>query len=78
MLPGYGLTTPNAEEAAVKRALVRAGRQVVVLSDSSKIGEEQLVRFAELSDIDVLVTDDGISDDDRRALEADGVEVVIA
>ncbi len=78
VLPGYGLTTPNAEEAAVKRALVRAGRQVVVLTDSSKMGEEQLVRFAELSDIDVLVTDDGIAADDRRAIEADGVEVVIA
>lgn len=78
LMPGHGLTTPNAEEAAVKRALVRAGRQVVVVTDSSKIGEEQLVRFAELSAVDVLVTDDGIAADDRRAIEADGVEVVIA
>ena len=76
--PGHGLTTPNAEEAAVKRALVRAGRQVVVLTDSSKIGEEQLVRFAELSAVDVLVTDDGIRPADRDLIEADGVEVVIA
>jgi len=78
LLPGHGLSTPNAEEAAVKRALVRAGRQVVVVTDSSKIGQEQLVRFAGLSSVDVLVTDDGISDDDRRAIEADGVEVVVA
>ena len=35
---------------------------VVVLADSSKIGLERTVRFAELSDIDILVTDDG----DRR------------
>ena len=63
---------------SLKRALVRAGRQVVVLTDSSKIGEEQLVRFAELSAVDVLVTDDGISAAERRAVEADGVEVVIA
>jgi DeoR family fructose operon transcriptional repressor len=61
LMPGHGLTTPNAEEAAVKRALVRAGRTGRGLSDSSKIGEEQLVRFAELSAVDVLVTDDGIS-----------------
>ena len=78
LMPGHGLTTPNAEEAAVKRALVRAGRQVVVLADSSKIGEEQLVRFAGLSEVDVLVTDDGISGEHRSALEADGVEVVTA
>ena len=78
LMPGHGLSTPNTEEAAVKRALVRAGRQVVVLTDSSKIGEENLVRFAELSDVDVLVTDDGIRPADRAAVEADGVEVVIA
>ena len=78
LVPGSGLSTPNTEEAAVKRALVRAGRQVVVLTDSSKIGVEQLVRFAPMSAVDVLVTDDGISDADRAAVEADGVEVVIA
>ena len=78
LMPGHGLTTPNAEEAAVKRALVRAGRQVVVVTDSSKIGEEQLVRFAELSAVDVLITDDGIRPADRATIEADGVEVVIA
>jgi DeoR family transcriptional regulator, fructose operon transcriptional repressor len=78
LMPGHGLSTPNTEEAAVKRALVRAGRQVVVLTDSSKIGQENLVRFAELSAVDVLVTDDGISDEDRQAVEADGVEVVVA
>ena len=78
LVPGSGLSTPNTEEAAVKRALVRAGRQVVVVTDSSKIGVEQLVRFAPMSAVDVLVTDDGLRDADRAALEADGVEVVIA
>ena len=63
--PGYGLTTPNAEEAAVKRALVRAGRQVVVLTDSSKIGRSTWSASPTLDDVDVLVTDDGIAADDR-------------
>ena len=78
LLPGFGLSTPNVEEAAVKRALVRAGRQVVVLADSSKLDRETLVRFAELSAVDVLVTDDGASDAAVQAVQADGVEVVIA
>ena len=75
---GHGLSTPDAEEAGVKRALVAAGRQVVVLADSSKLGREDLVRFARLDDVDVLVTDDGLGDDDARALDAAGVEVVVA
>lgn len=75
---GHGLSTPNVDEAAVKRALVAAGRQVVVLADSAKVGREDLVRFASLDDVDVLVTDDGLTDDDARALDAAGVEVVVA
>ncbi len=78
LLPSWGLSTPNAEEAAVKRALVAAGRQVVVLADSSKIGAEQLHRFAPLEDVDVLVTDDGVPGPVVRTLEDAGVDVVIA
>ncbi len=75
---GHGLSTPNPDEAAVKRALVAAGRSVVVLADSSKVGREDLVRFARTGDVDVLVTDDGLTDDDARTLDDAGIEVVIA
>lgn len=74
----HGLTTPDRDEAATKRALVRAARRVVVLADSSKLGRELAVRFATTDDIDTLVTDAGIPDDVREALERADVEVVIA
>jgi DeoR family fructose operon transcriptional repressor len=74
----HGLTTPDHSEAAAKRAMVRAGRRVVVLADSSKIGRENTVRFADLADIDVLVTDDRVDEVDVKALEESGVEVVVA
>jgi DeoR family fructose operon transcriptional repressor len=74
----HGLSTPDRDEAAIKRAIVRSARQVIVLSDASKLGRESLVRFAEIADIDVLVTDAGISDDDRSALAETGPEVVVA
>lgn len=76
--PDHGLSTPNADEAAVKRALVGAARRVVVLADSAKLGRDDLVRFAETAAVDVLVTDDGIADRDARALRKADVEVVIA
>ncbi|MCW2757951.1 MAG: DeoR/GlpR transcriptional regulator [Nocardioidaceae bacterium] len=75
---GHGLTTPDAEEAATKSALVRSAATVVVLTDSSKIGIETTHRFAETREIDVLVTDAGITHDDRAALEKTGLEVRIA
>lgn len=75
---GFGLTTPDRDEAATKRAIVGAARRTVVLADSSKIGVEASQRFAVLGDVDVLVTDSGIAREDRRALEKAGLEVVVA
>lgn len=73
-----GLTTPDREEAATKRAIVAAARRTVALVDSSKIGVESSIRFAALADLDVLVTDTAIADSDRAALESQDVEVVVA
>ncbi|MGA8246866.1 MAG: DeoR/GlpR family DNA-binding transcription regulator [Nocardioides sp.] len=74
----HGLTTPDPDEAAVKRALVASGRQVVVLADASKFGIETAVRFASATEVDVLVTDAEASVTERRALAKAGVEVVVA
>lgn len=74
----YGLTTPDEDEAAVKSAMVAAGRRVVLLTDARKIGEETLVRFARLDQIDVVVTDAGLPADTVGALEELELDVVIA
>ncbi|NNJ03373.1 DeoR/GlpR transcriptional regulator [Streptomyces sp. PKU-MA01144] len=71
-----GLTTPDLAEAAVKRALVAAARRVVLLADSAKYGEEHFARFADLADVDVLITDSGLTPEDAAAVEAAGTEVV--
>ncbi len=75
---GHGLSTPDITEAATKEAIVASAQRVVVLADSSKIGEERTVRFASLSDVDVLVTDDGIPPGRVAELEDVGLEVIVA
>lgn len=74
----YGLSTPDHDEAAVKRAMIAAARKVVVLADSSKLGVELLVSFAPSAAVDVLITDDGIPAAERAAFSDEGIEVVIA
>jgi len=74
----HGLSTPDHAEAATKSAIVASARRVVVLADSSKIGEERTVRFAELADIDVLVTDVGADPVQVTAFRDAGVHVVTA
>jgi DeoR family transcriptional regulator, fructose operon transcriptional repressor len=75
---GHGLSTPDHAEAAAKRAIVASAHQVVVLIDSSKIGQEHTVRFAELADVDVVITDSDIDPADLEALRRLDVEVVVA
>jgi len=75
---GFGLSTPDELEGAVKAALVRAARRSVVVVDGAKHGEEALVRFARLAELDTVVTDVAPPADLAEALEADGVEVLVA
>lgn len=73
-----GFTTPNAELADCKKALLSICTQSILLMDSSKMGAVSFVRFAELSDIDVLVCDAGLPRKTAASLEkaAPGLNVV--
>ncbi|GAB3064463.1 DeoR/GlpR family DNA-binding transcription regulator [Intrasporangium mesophilum] len=73
-----GLTTPDQAEAVVKRAMVKAGRSCVVLTDSSKAGDDHLHRFAGLDDVDVLITDSDLDDELVTGFRASGLRVVTA
>jgi DeoR family transcriptional regulator, fructose operon transcriptional repressor len=73
-----GLTTPDADEAQVKHAMLAAARQRVFLVDTSKFGRESLARHAAFEDIDVLVTDAAITAQQRKRLLALDVTVEVA
>ena len=76
--PEAGLTTPDQAEAQVKSAMVAAGGLVVCLADHTKIGQSQLCRFADLGQVDVVVTDNGVDDQLADELSAAGPTVVRA
>lgn len=75
---GFGISTPDPDEAAVKSAIVRAARRVVLVADAEKLGRELLVSFAPLAAIDVLVTDTAPHAALADALADAGVEVRVA
>jgi DeoR family fructose operon transcriptional repressor len=76
--PTKGLTTPYREEAALKQAMIKAARRVVALVDHSKVGQDHFIRFAEWSDVDVLVTNTEVDPDVIAAIEALGTTVLAA
>lgn len=73
-----GLTYPAMSDIAVKRAMIEAAERVYLVADSSKIGVRSFSSLCGLDRIHVLITDEGIRPQDRAAIEAIGVEVIIA
>ncbi|MEL7208578.1 MAG: DeoR/GlpR family DNA-binding transcription regulator [Actinomycetota bacterium] len=76
--PANGLSTPYRDEAALKQAMIRSARRVVVLADHSKFGHDHFKRFAEWSDVDVLITDRGADQAMVTEIEARGTSVRVA
>ena len=73
-----GLTTPYREEAALKQTMISAARRVVALVDHSKIGQDHFIRFADWSDVDVLVTNSEADPSVVAAIETRGTTVLLA
>jgi len=73
-----GLSTPNLAEAQTNRELVRNARSVVVTADHTKWGTVGLSSFADLEQVDVLVTDAGMPDAEQQVLSERVGRLVVA
>ena len=73
----YGLSTPNLLEAKVNRAMMDVARLTVAVCDSSKFGRRSLSSIAQISEIDHLICDRGVSRRDLTALKKAGVEITL-
>jgi DeoR family fructose operon transcriptional repressor len=76
LVPPDGLSCNNLADAEVKQALISSSRQTILCMDSSKVGRAYLARFATLNDIDTLITDNGISDESREAIERQQIQII--
>lgn len=73
-----GLTYPGFNDLYVKKAMIKAAKEVFLLADSTKIGRISLASLGGLELIDYFITDSFIKEGDRRQFEALGVKVIIA
>jgi DeoR family transcriptional regulator of aga operon len=74
--PERGATIIEPDEAALFRAMCRRSRQVLIVADSSKIGMVSPAVVCPTTDIDILITDDGISEDAVEAFKRCDVQIV--
>jgi DeoR/GlpR family transcriptional regulator of sugar metabolism len=73
-----GLTTPNLMEADINRAMMAAAGRLIVLADHTKWGVVGLCTMAPLADVNVLVSDEGLSAEARDALSNSVGELILA
>ncbi|HKZ90919.1 MAG TPA: DeoR/GlpR family DNA-binding transcription regulator [Candidatus Limnocylindrales bacterium] len=78
MSPERGFTTPYRAEVAIKRAMMASARRIVMMFDHSKIGNEQLFRFATIEEVDTIITGVEVDDETVARLEEHGPVVIRA
>jgi DeoR/GlpR family transcriptional regulator of sugar metabolism len=61
-----------------ERAMMRAGKEVIVVVDSTKFGNHSLGHVCSLGTVDHVVVDSQLSDEWRARLTAAGVNLVVA
>lgn len=60
-----GVTTPKMDTAKIKKTFIANANNVVLVSDSDKIGNISFVKFADLKEVDIFITD---SDADKKQI----------
>jgi DeoR/GlpR family transcriptional regulator of sugar metabolism len=76
--PTAGLTTGDAEEAAIKRALSRRSAETYVLATSEKIGTASPFIVIPLAEVTAVIVEASTPDAQARALRRAGVELIHA
>lgn len=72
-----GASADHEDEARANRQVVARARKVVIVTDSSKFTKRAFAMISQVSEIDVLITDDGVSPATVKEFESLGVEVII-
>lgn len=72
-----GATTIEPDEAAVFRTMADQSKQVIVIADSSKVGMVSPAVICPANVVDMLITDDGISDEVLLNFRRIGIDVIV-
>ena len=73
-----GVTNVNLPEAEVKRAMLLSARRPVVVADGSKLGEVEVAKICDLSEVSLVVTDASADPSILADLAAVGCDVQVA
>ncbi len=73
-----GLTYPGFSDLPVKKAMIETAQEVYLLIDSTKINRPAFAALNVLDKIDYMITDSGITEQQKEQFESLGIQVIIA
>lgn len=71
----HGFYTSDLNLANLEKMSVKVSDKVIVITESCKFGKKALVKFAEITDVDTIITDNNLKSIDRELINRKGVEV---
>jgi DeoR/GlpR family transcriptional regulator of sugar metabolism len=74
----HGLTHDYFPETVTDRAVLKVGREIIVLADHTKFGRAAAVLLAPIESIHTIVTDEQTSDEFITAVQERGIKVIKA
>lgn len=76
--PNGGITNINLPEAEIKRRMLQAARQRVIVADGSKVGRVELAYLCGVDEVDLLITDGSADPAVLNALRERELQVMLA
>jgi DeoR family transcriptional regulator, aga operon transcriptional repressor len=74
----YGLTNDYLQETLTDRAILKIGRETIIVADHTKINRVSTVLLAPLNSLHTLVTDETVNKKFIHALSKQGINVIAA
>lgn len=71
----FGLSVFTSELMDLKKAYISEAKEIYGVADHSKFDRAALLTFASLQDLDVLITDDGLDDEQLQRYEGGSVKI---
>lgn len=73
----FGITTTDIREASLNKAMMHTAQKTIVLADSTKFRRRGFSKIANLTEVDMIITDSGVPERIVHQLEENGIELKI-
>ena len=74
----HGLTDYIVEEIEIKKQMIRRAKKRIILADHKKFNRLAPIKICDLSDIDIIITSEGLEEEIKQKYKDFGIEIIVA